>query len=146
VGYAVFPEALLPAMLKIQDTNLICPPAITQIAACGALETGANYCRQYLPELAQIRQQVLQQLQSVADICQVQATTGAFYFLLKIQTRLADLELAARLIKQFKVATIPGCAFGMHSGCYLRISYGMLDREQCYEAINRLIAGFRVLS
>lgn len=146
VGYAVFPEALLAAMLKIQDTNLICPPTITQIAACGALETGANYCRQYLPELARIRQQVLQQLQTLDEICQIQATTGAFYLLLKIQTSLSDLELAERLIKQFKVASIPGCAFGMHSGCYLRISYGMLDREQCYEAINRLITGLRVLS
>jgi aspartate/methionine/tyrosine aminotransferase len=145
VGYAVFPEALLAAMLKIQDTNLICPPTITQIAAIGALETGADYCRQQLPELAEVRQQVLQQLQAIADICQVQATTGAFYFLLKIQTRLADLELAERLIKQFKVAAIPGCAFGMQDGCYLRVSYGMLNREQAVEAINRLITGLRAL-
>lgn len=145
VGYAVFPEALLAAMLKIQDTNLICPPAITQIAAIGALETGGDYCRQQLPEIAEIRQQVLQQLQSIADVCQVQATAGAFYLLLKIQTELADIEFAERLIKQFKVAAIPGCAFGMHEGCYLRISYGMLNREQAFEAINRLIAGLRAL-
>lgn len=145
VGYAVFPEALLPALLKIQDTNLICPPAITQLAAVGALETGVNYCRQQLPELSLIRQQMLQQLQSVEDICQVQATTGAFYLLLKIQTARTDLELAERLIKHFKVAAIPGRAFGIQEGCYLRISYGMLNREQCVEAIGRLIAGLRAL-
>lgn len=145
VGYAVFPQGLLAAMLKIQDTNLICPAAITQLAAIGALETGANYCRQQLPELTLIRQQVLQQLQSVADICQVQATTGAFYLLLKIQTSLGDLELAERLIKQFKVAAIPGCAFGMRDGCYLRISYGMLNREECFEAISRLTVGLKAL-
>lgn len=146
VGYMVFPEALLPALLKIQDTNLICPPAITQIAAIAALETGVDYCRQQLQLLAEIRQQVLQQLQTVGDICQVQATAGAFYLLLKVQTPLADLELAERLIKQYKVAAIPGCAFGMRSGCYLRISYGMLNREQAFEAINRLMAGLRALS
>lgn len=54
VGYAVFPDALLPSMLKIQDTNLICPPAITQLAAIGALEIGVDYCRQQLPELVQL--------------------------------------------------------------------------------------------
>jgi aspartate/methionine/tyrosine aminotransferase len=36
IGYLVFPEALLPSMLKVQDTNLICPPLITQYAAMGA--------------------------------------------------------------------------------------------------------------
>jgi len=132
-------------MLKIQDTNLICPPTITQVAAIGALETGADYCRQQLPELAKIRQQVLQQLQAIAEICQVQATTGAFYLLLKIQTSLSDLELAERLIKQFKVAAIPGCAFGMQGGCYLRISYGMLSPAQASEAIQRLITGLHAL-
>ncbi|MCK9608651.1 MAG: pyridoxal phosphate-dependent aminotransferase [Methylomonas sp.] len=146
VGYAVFPEALLPAMLKIQDTNLICPPAITQVAAMGALETGADYCRRQLQELALIRLQVIKQLQEIAEICQVQVTTGAFYLLLKIQTSLGDLELAECLIKQFKVAAIPGCAFGMQDGCYLRISYGMLNREQAFDAIQRLIAGLTELS
>jgi aspartate/methionine/tyrosine aminotransferase len=145
VGYVVFPEALLPEMLKIQDTNLICPPAISQIAAIGALESGADYCRQRLPELAKIRQQVLKQLHAIADICQVQATTGAFYLMLKIQTQLSDIELAEQLIKYFKVAAIPGCAFGMKTGCYLRISYGMLSREQVTEAIDRLITGLRAL-
>lgn len=145
VGYAVFPEALLAAMLKIQDTNLICPPAITQLAAIGALETGADYCRQHLPELARIRLHVLQQLQAIAEICQLQATSGAFYLLLKIRTSLKDVELAERLIKQFKVAAIPGCAFGMHDGCYLRISYGMLSPAQVGEAIQRLITGLLAL-
>ena len=145
VGYVVFPEELLPAMLKIQDTNLICPPQITQIAAIGALAAGGDYCREKLPLLAQIRQQVLQQLQAVWDICETQPTTGAFYLLLKIHTQMPDLELAERLIKEFKVATIPGCAFGVQQGCYLRLSYGILTLEQSFEAISRLMTGLRAL-
>ncbi len=141
LGYAVFPEALLPAMLKIQDTNLICPPAITQVAAIGALAAGADYCRQQLPALALTRRHLLQQLQTIADICQVQATTGAFYLLLKIRTSLSDLELAESLIKQYQVAAIPGCAFGLQGDCYLRISYGMLSPTQAGEAVQRLITG-----
>ncbi len=143
VGYMVFPQELLPALLKIQDTNLICPPLISQMAAIGALKSGAEYCREKLQALAQIRRQTLQQLQAINDICEVQATTGAFYLLLKIQTQLTDLELAERLIKEFKVATIPGCAFGIRQGCYLRISFGMLNRKESFEAINRLMAGLK---
>jgi aspartate/methionine/tyrosine aminotransferase len=58
---------------------------------------------------------------------------------------MADRELAERLIKQFQIATIPGCAFGMQQGCYLRISFGMLTLEQADEAIQRLVTGLRAL-
>lgn len=146
VGYVVFPQALLPALLKIQDTNLICPPLISQMAAIGALKTGTVYCKEKLPALAEIRRQALQQLQAISELCEVQATKGAFYLLLKIQTQLSDLELAERLIKEFKVATIPGCAFGIQRGCYLRISFGMLSRKDSFDAINRLIAGLKSFS
>lgn len=145
IGYVLFPEALLPALLKIQDTNLISPPLINQLAAIGAMDAGSGYCREKLLVLAEIRQQVIAQLQDIADICQVQPTRGAFYFLLKIHTQLADLELAEQLVKVYGVAVIPGCAFGLNDGCYLRLSYGMLDRQNMVEAINRLIVGLRAL-
>src|SRR5439155_3980506 len=40
IGYMVYPESLTSAMLKSQDTILICPTVIAQIAATAALETG----------------------------------------------------------------------------------------------------------
>ena len=145
VGYVLFPQPLLPALLKIQDTNLISPPLINQIAAIGAMQVGSVYCREKLLVLAEIRQQVIEQLQVVADICQIQPTRGAFYFLLKIDTPLTDLELAEQLLKVYRVALIPGCAFGLNDGCYLRLSYGMLNKQVMLEAINRLIMGLQAL-
>ena len=40
IGYMVVPRALFEPIRKIQDTNLICPPVISQWAAVGALEAG----------------------------------------------------------------------------------------------------------
>jgi aspartate/methionine/tyrosine aminotransferase len=145
VGYMVIPEALLPALLKIQDTNLICPPLISQYAAVGALETGSIYCKTQLPQLAAIRAHVTAQLQTLKDICQVIETEGAFYLLLKLNTKKNDLELVKSLINDFKVAVIPGCVFGLHDGCYLRISYGMLDKARADIALPRLLAGLAAL-
>lgn len=140
IGYMVFPEALLPDLLKVQDTQLICPPQITQLAAIGALQTGSAYCRQQLRALADIRQQLLGPLQSHPIVSTV-ATDGAFYLLLKVATRLDDLHLVNTLIRDFKVAVIPGSAFGLYEGCYLRVSYGMLDAKNAQLALQRLLKG-----
>ncbi len=139
-GYLVVPEALLPSLLKVQDTNLICPPLITQYAAIGALETGSSYCKSRVLELAKIRTQVTARLQSLSGV-KACATGGAFYLLLKLDTGKNDLQLVKSLISDFKVAVIPGCAFGLHDACYLRVSYGMLDESTANIAMHRLIDG-----
>ncbi|EIC29239.1 MULTISPECIES: pyridoxal phosphate-dependent aminotransferase [Methylomicrobium] len=143
IGYMVYPENLAPSLLKIQDTNLICPPLISQIAAAGALETGADYCKNRLPELAAKRERLIARLQPLKGLCEIPEPEGAFYLLLKIDTEKNDLELAKMLIDDFKVAAIPGSAFGLTDGCCLRISYGMLDQAQLDAAVSRLIKGIR---
>jgi len=60
VGYMVIPAHLFDAVNKIQDTNLICPPAVSQAVACGALSVGAEYCRERVRALAEVRQFVLE--------------------------------------------------------------------------------------
>jgi aspartate/methionine/tyrosine aminotransferase len=48
IGYMVIPKKLLPSIIKIQDTNLICPPVISQYAALGALNANKNYFLDHL--------------------------------------------------------------------------------------------------
>jgi len=49
--------------------------------------------------------------------------------------------LAEQLIRDYKVAVIPGTAFGMLEGCYFRVAYGALQRETVEEGIGRLVQG-----
>ena len=144
IGYLLAPEALLPSLLKVQDTNLICPPLITQRAAIGALETGAAYCKDRLQQLATIRSLVTADLLALKGV-HIAATDGAFYLLLKLDTEINDLQLVKSLISEFKVAVIPGSAFGLQDGCYLRVSYGMLDENAAGIAVQRLVDGLRAL-
>jgi aspartate/methionine/tyrosine aminotransferase len=144
IGYFVFPEKLLSSLLKVQDTNLICPPLITQYAAMGALQAGSAYCRNQIHPLAKIRDQVTNRLQALKQV-KVVRTEGAFYLLLKVDTQKNDLQLAKSLIEEFKVAVIPGCAFGLYDACYLRVSYGMLDEQLINIALNRLCEGIKLL-
>lgn len=145
IGYAVVPEGLLPALLKVQDTNLICPPLLTQKAAQAALAVGSGYCKGQLSHLQQVREQVLSALLQSPAICPMTPTQGAFYQLVKMNTDRNDLDVVHDLIREYKVAAIPGCAFGLKEGAYLRLSYGMLNLERSKIAMERLLSGLAAL-
>ena len=139
----VMPRHLLMAVKKAQDTILICPPVISQYAAVGALKTGISYCHKHLPAIKLVREYFLDKLSKINDICTVAEAKGAFYFFLKIDTKIADLELVKRLIEEYKVATIPGSTFGTSDGCYLRVAYGSLDIKTGKDGIQRLVRGLQ---
>ena len=146
IGYMVIPEQLYEAVLKVQDTNLISAPLIAQHAALGALEAGAGYCRKHLDGLRRVREIVLGEARAVADVCRIPPAEGAFYLFLKIETELGSELLAERLIRERRVAAIPGTAFGLTDGCYLRVSYGALEPATAAAGIRRLTAGLRALT
>ena len=145
IGYQVIPAQLLDAVKKVQDTNLICPPVISQFAAVGALEAGRGWCEPHLRKIQEVREIVAQELRLISDICEVPPATGAFYFFLKLAPSKSPMQLVETLIREHRVAAIPGDAFGYADGCALRISYGALTPENAREGMGRLTAGLRAL-
>ena len=147
IGYMVVPERLAIAVNKIQDTILICPPLISQAAALGALEAGRAYCEPHVRQLAGTRALVLERLRELEDVCEVPTPEGAFYCLLRVATRLPDMTVVERLVREHGIAVIPGSAFGATGACYLRISYGALEPATVVEGMDRLVGGLqRVLT
>ncbi|MEM7590410.1 MAG: pyridoxal phosphate-dependent aminotransferase [Cyanobacteria bacterium P01_A01_bin.83] len=145
IGYMIIPQHLVMPIKKVQDTNLICPPVISQYAATGALQVGRSYCEEHLVKISQVRSIFLEQLQSLGDICTLAPSNGAFYCFLKLKTELDDLELVRQLIKRYRVAVIPGSTFGMITDCYLRVAYASLQPATAEEGITRLITGLKAI-
>jgi aspartate/methionine/tyrosine aminotransferase len=145
IGYMVLPEHLYGAVLKVQDTNLICPTLIAQHAAVGALETGASYCRGKLEPLRTVRDRLLESLAPLGTGCEIPSADGAFYVLIRLHLDADPMQIAERLIREHKVAVVPGSAFGMNDGCYLRIAYGALEVATATEGLRRLAHGLRAL-
>lgn len=143
IGYMVVPEELFDAVNKVQDTNLICPPLVCQVAAAAALRVGRAYCAPRVAELDVVRREVHEKLGGVGDLVEAPATAGAFYVLLRVHTTLDAFTLTRRLIERHKVAVVPGSAFGVTDSCALRISFGALDRDSVAEGMNRLVEGLR---
>jgi aspartate/methionine/tyrosine aminotransferase len=148
IGWLVFPAELEPALRKIQDTLLICPPVVSQFAALGALGAGMPFVRAQLRGLVANRAQLQPALARLAaeGLCDVPPAQGAFYCLPRIRTARAPLDLATRLIRKFGVAVIPGSAFGLEQGCHLRLAYGALNPATAAEGIARLEQGLRALA
>ncbi|WP_033365271.1 pyridoxal phosphate-dependent aminotransferase [Mastigocladopsis repens] len=145
IGYMVIPKHLLVAVKKVQDTIVICPPVISQYAALGALQANEDYLKNHIAAIAQVRQVVLDSLNSLQDLCTIASANGAFYFFLKVRTQLNAFELVERLIREHQVAVIPGTTFGMNDGCYLRVGYGALQKETAKEGIDRFVRGLQAI-
>jgi aspartate/methionine/tyrosine aminotransferase len=145
IGYMVIPAHLAEAVRKIQDTNLISPPVVSQFAALGALEAGPAYTRRQLVTLAAMRRQWLDALAAVPELCSVPRPDGAFYLMLRVTTALDSLTLGARLVREHRVAVVPGVAFGVERPTLLRVSYGALTPDDAAEGVRRLIDGLRAL-
>ena len=142
VGYMAYPEHLGDALTKIQDTVLICPPNVSQVAATAALEVGRAYCAPYIRGLAEVRDIVLSQLSAMARLLRVPRADGAFYCFVRVNAEMDPMVLAERLIREHRVAIIPGTTFGME-GCYFRVAYGALQKQTLEEGVGRLVRGLR---
>ena len=146
VGYMVAPESLWDALNKVQDTLLVCPPAISQHTALAALEAGPEYPRRTLAHLDKLRKLILKELSRPDVPCDTPAANGAFYYFTRVRTNVDAMTMAERLIREHQVAAMPGSAFGARDGCYLRVSYGMLDEATAIEGLRRLTTGLRAIA
>jgi len=143
VGYMVIPEQLWEAVNKIQDTVLICAPVVSQHVAEAAVGVGVSYPRQFLGSLDRMRRLMFDALRSDDLPCDVPVSPGAFYYFVKVRTRMDDLTLTERLIREHRVAVVPGSVFGATNGCYIRVSYGALDEETAEAGVERLVTGLK---
>jgi aspartate/methionine/tyrosine aminotransferase len=143
IGYMLVPRHLYQPLLRIQDTNPICPPVISQFAALGLLECGVEFVRASMPPLIAARAYCRQALQTQHDKLAMASPAGAFYFYIKLLTGGDSMQIAKALIEQYKIAVIPGVAFGDVAGCTFRVSYGAVDREHLAEGMDRLKRGLQ---
>ena len=109
------------------------------------MEVGPAYCRRHLKPLAEIHEIVARELRALEPLCTVPRADGAFYCFIRVNADADPMEIAERLIREHRVAVIPGTAFGVTDGCYFRVAYGALQKDTVAEGIGRLVTGLRAL-
>ena len=143
VGYMLVPQHLYRPLLRIQDTNPICPPVISQFAALGLLDSGVEFVRAAMQPLQTARAYCLQELQKRQAYLATASPSGAFYFYIRLLTGGDSMQIARNLIEQYQIAVIPGAAFGDVSSCTFRVSYGAVSHEHLAEGMDRLMRGLK---
>ncbi len=122
LGYACAPERILKQMLKIHQFAIMCAPTTSQYAAIEALRSGDSDVELMRETYDQRRRFLIQALRDMGLECF--EPFGAFYVFPSIKKLgMTSDEFAERLLKEEKVAVVPGTAFGLCGEGFLRISY-----------------------
>ena len=138
LGYAAAPEAILEQMLKIHQFAIMCAPTPSQYAAVEALRNGAPDVKKMRDSYNQRRRFLLNEFEKIGIDCFT--PYGAFYTFPSIKKfGMSSDEFAERLLKEQKVAVVPGTAFGACGEGYLRISYAY-SIEDLKLALERIAA------
>ncbi len=136
VGYAAGSDELIGAMTKIHQYAMLCAPVTAQIGAIEALKNGDGEMQKMLREYNRRRRLIVNGLNKIGLSCF--EPKGAFYAFPSIKsTGLSSEDFAAGLLKEQKVAVVPGNVFGECGEGYLRCSYAT-SREDISEALSRI--------
>jgi aspartate/methionine/tyrosine aminotransferase len=141
IGYTVFPAGIHSEMLKVQDALTICAPSPLQAAAEAAMKLGAAYPKQFIPRIEKVRRIFIERLTAL-DLVEMPVTNGSYYFLLRLNTKKSDWDIAKTLIEEYGVMTIPGTVFGTRYPA-LRLAYANVDESEAGMGISRLTKGLQ---
>lgn len=136
IGFACGNREIIAAMTKIHQYTMLCAPITSQMAACEALQSGKESREEMKREYHRRRNFVIERLVKIGLECI--KPQGAFYVFPSIKkTKLSSMEFASKLLKQKKVAVVPGIAFGQDYDAYIRISYAS-NFQSLKDALERI--------
>ena len=140
LGYACAPEQILTQMLKIHQFAIMCAPTTSQYAGVEALRNSDEDVKNMREAYNQRRRYLMHEFKEMGLDCF--EPYGAFYTFPCIKRfGMTSDEFATRLLREEKVAVVPGTAFGDCGEGYLRIyyAYSLEDLKKALERIKRFI-------
>ncbi|MCQ2366935.1 MAG: aminotransferase class I/II-fold pyridoxal phosphate-dependent enzyme [Akkermansia sp.] len=122
LGYACGPRELIDQMVKIHSYTMICPTITAQEAAIEALQNGTNAMHEMRDSYHMRRDYIVKRFNEMGMDCHLPG--GAFYTFPSVKRfGISSKDFALRLLKEAKVAAVPGTAFGACGEGYLRCCY-----------------------
>lgn len=144
LGYACAPALIMEQMTKIHQFAIMCAPTTSQYAAVEALRNGDDDVAAMRESYNQRRRFLMYSFKQMGLKCF--EPYGAFYVFPCIKEfGMTSDEFAERLLKEEKVAVVPGTAFGNCGEGFLRISYAysLENLKVAMEKIGSFVARLR---
>ncbi len=140
VGYICCPDYIDKAVVEIHTHTIICAPRMGQVAAITALKDGFaggfSFIEEMRADYAERGRVLAEGLNSLGLKCM--RPQGAFYIFANVESTGLDGDgFAEKLIKEAKVAVVPGSAFGEAGKNFVRCSYAA-SMENIKKALVRI--------
>ena len=139
VGYVIAPSELVPFMVRLQQIDGICAPAMAQLATHAAI-TGPQDCVEEMKRAYTIRRDLVSQELKSCETVGLTPSRGTFFSFPSIMDNEKDATgfVEWSLAKE-KVATVPGKIFGPPGANCIRISFAC-EMDSLIEGMRRLRA------
>lgn len=137
VGYVYGPRELISSLWLTHQYTVACVDTLAQYIALAALKGPQDFVENMVQEFDKRRHLVYRRLNEIEGFRCI-LPKGAFYIFPSIRDfGMSSEQFAEFLVKEAKVITVPGSAFGSHGEGYIRISYAAAY-EVLEEALNRI--------
>ena len=144
IGYACGHPDIINAMNKIHQYTIMCAPIMAQMAAIEALRHGEGEMRKMVENYNYRRKLMLNGFRQVGLSCF--EPRGAFYCFPSIKNiGMNSEDFCEKLLKEEKVAVVPGNAFGNCGEGYIRCCYAasVANIEEAIERMGHFLARHR---
>jgi len=137
LGYVLGPQEIIAAMTKLQENVAACAPLPSQYAGIEALSGREDYSKNMVDVFTERRNVLYNGLKALPKIkCMLPEAT--FYMMVDIsETGMNSLDFALALLKNARVAVVPGIAYGKSCDKYVRIAF-TLDKSRIEEGVKRI--------
>lgn len=142
VGYMVTNSAFMEKLAHLQEGLVSCVSTFSQVAAVEALEGPQDAQKQMIADYLRRRNIMVDGINKIPGfVCK--PTKGSFYAFANIKAfGKTSEEFAEELVKNARVVTVPGSAFGKMGEGHIRFVFANSD-ENLEEAIRRIDAYVR---
>ena len=142
IGYYHIPESefqdLMDLSLKVQDTTVICASHASQELGNLLIQRRTEFLSDFISITKNNHRIASEQLAEIHAL-ELPPHNAAYYIFPKIIGRSSyGFDLANSLIREFKVAVVPGEVFGKRWKNNLRISFANVDAEVLSEGLRRI--------
>ena len=139
IGYLHADEEVIPQIKKAHIPFAICAPVVSQYAALAALKGSQNCVEEFGNHYLNMRNLMCKRLDKLKSVFEYQKPGGSYLMFPKILLKEGkdSISFCKKLLKEARVSTTPGIAFGPTGESHLRLSF-CVSEEEINKAFDRM--------
>ena len=145
IGYLHADEELIPQITKAHIPFAICAPLVSQYAALAALKGPSDCVVKFRNKYLLARDLMCERLDDLSSVFEYKKPSGSYLMFPKIllkEGKIDSTTFCKKLLREAKVSTTPGIAFGPTGEGHLRLSF-CVSEEMINKAFDRMETYFK---